>query len=277
MPLRLHVLCHGRPPNQLPVRRARPGNRDSGGRVSTQFSFKDDSFTVNRGRIEELCERVIAARLALHWECTTRVNLVTEDLLRKMKRAGCNSIKIGVESGSVDVLERMNKGITLEQVRQAGRLLVWKINHWTAFLIGTPGETGYVHKTLAFLYEIGPDFASRVYEPFRTPCSKICIRRGQKRDMALQDFMTRCPTITGQLPTGRKRWSLAPCPERDETRFIATINTRAGYLPGLHASVGIATPMLHADFKKLWWRNQDGLWPGVSDIQKYSGAWLPEA
>ena len=136
---------------------------------TSQFSFKDDSFTVNRKRVEDLCDRLIKEKFNINWECNTRVNLINDDLLLKMKRAGCNSIKVGIESGSERVLKEMNKGITHDQVRNAAKLFRKVGIHWTGyFMMGVPGETVEdVYKTLDFMYEVKPDFASiGVYEPF---------------------------------------------------------------------------------------------------------------
>ncbi|MHC4518630.1 MAG: B12-binding domain-containing radical SAM protein, partial [Planctomycetota bacterium] len=165
---------------------------------TSQFSFKDDSFTVNRRRVAEFCDTLLAENLNIGWECNTRVDLVSEAMLAQMKRAGCNSIKVGVESGSEAVLQRMNKRITLDQVREAARLLRKTGIHWTAyFLIGTPGETEKdVYKTLDFMYEMKPDFASiGVYEPFPgTIMFEEGIARGLvKADMALEEFYTTLP------------------------------------------------------------------------------------
>jgi anaerobic magnesium-protoporphyrin IX monomethyl ester cyclase len=64
------------------------------------FSFKDDSFTVSRKRVEELCQKLIEGGFHVQWECNTRVNLIDEPLLELMKKAGCCAIKVGIESGS---------------------------------------------------------------------------------------------------------------------------------------------------------------------------------
>lgn len=165
---------------------------------TTQFTFKDDSFTVSRKRVEELCARLIEAEVRVKWECNTRINLVDEGLLRLMKKAGCNFIKVGIESGSDKILESMNKGITLGQIRTAARLLEKTGIHWTGyFLMGVPGETpADIRQTLALMYEIKPDLALiGIYEPFPgTPMFEDGIRRGLiKPSMTLGDFFTTLP------------------------------------------------------------------------------------
>jgi anaerobic magnesium-protoporphyrin IX monomethyl ester cyclase len=163
-----------------------------------QFSFKDDSFTVNSRRVIEFCDALARAGLSIGWECNTRVDLVQEEVLVRMKKAGCNSIKVGIESGSEAELERMNKGITLDQARHAAALFRKTGLHWTGyFLMGTPAEClEDIYKTLAFLYELKPDFASvGVYEPFPgTAMFEEGLRRGLvKPGMTGKDFFEMSP------------------------------------------------------------------------------------
>ncbi len=160
---------------------------------TTLFSFKDDSFTVNKRRVEELCDKLIADKLKINWECNTRVDLISESLLSKMKKAGCNSIKVGIESGSERILKKMNKGITRDQIRNAAKLLKRAGIFWTGyFMMGVPSETiDGIYQTLDLMYEIEPDFASiSVYEPFPgTPMFTEGIEKGLvKPDMTLEDF-----------------------------------------------------------------------------------------
>jgi radical SAM superfamily enzyme YgiQ (UPF0313 family) len=163
-----------------------------------EFCFKDDSFTVNKARVEEFCDKLIAENMRINWECNTRVDLVDESLLVKMKKAGCNSIKVGIESGSERILKKMNKGITLDQIRNAAKLLKRVGIFWTGyFMIGVPGETvDEIYQTLDIMYEIKPDFASiSVYEPFPgTAMFDEGIEKGLvKPEMTLEDFYTTLP------------------------------------------------------------------------------------
>lgn len=174
-----------------------------------QFNFKDDSFTANKGRVEQLCDRIVAERLRIRWECTTRANLITGELLKTMKQAGCNSIKIGIESGSQTILEQMNKAITLEQLRQAAQWLRKAGIHWTGyFMMGVPGETeAHIYQTLKFMYELKPDYAHiGTYEPFPgTAMFDDGVQRGLlKPDMTLEEFYTTLPNDYYKAP-GRRQ------------------------------------------------------------------------
>jgi radical SAM superfamily enzyme YgiQ (UPF0313 family) len=85
-------------------------------------SVRDDTFTANRRRVIEFCRGLIDSGLDLLWDCQSRVNIVDEERLAWMRRAGCTHIQYGVESGSPRMLERLNKGIRLEEIRTAAAL-----------------------------------------------------------------------------------------------------------------------------------------------------------
>ncbi|HLC00785.1 MAG TPA: radical SAM protein, partial [Candidatus Bathyarchaeia archaeon] len=76
----------------------------------TNFTFCDDAFTVDQTRTEELCSDILRRGLKIKWNCGTRVDMLTKELLVKMKEAGCISVWFGVESGSQQVLDAMKKG-----------------------------------------------------------------------------------------------------------------------------------------------------------------------
>jgi anaerobic magnesium-protoporphyrin IX monomethyl ester cyclase len=235
---------------------------------TVQFSFKDDSFTVNRNRVEELCDRMIGEAMDIRWECTTRANLVNDRLLQKMKKAGCNSIKIGIESGSERILKEMNKGLTLDQLREAARLFRKAGIYWTGyFMMGVPGETvEEIHQTLSFMYELKPDHASiGSYEPFPgTAMFDQGVRRGLVRaEMTLDDFYTMLPNDYYKADPRRQVDTIEP---EDYPRLEAEMKSkfhaynkslsrlvkRARSRAGLYVSQPTA---LAADFRKyLSWR-----------------------
>ena len=135
-----------------------------------QFAFKDDSFTLNRRRTMEFCERIIKERLNINWDCTTRVDLIDEEMLKLMKRAGCNVIKVGIETGSERILKEIQKGITFEQARRAAKLFNKYGIFWSAyFMMGLPQETEEeILATYHFMRELNPFYAGLgVYEAFR--------------------------------------------------------------------------------------------------------------
>jgi tetratricopeptide (TPR) repeat protein len=105
-------------------------------------SFRDDTFTVDKKRTLSLCQKIVQSGLHLVWDCQSRVNAVDEERLIWMRRAGCQHIQYGVESGSRAILEKLNKGILLEQVHRACELTRKVGMDLSLYLItGVHGET----------------------------------------------------------------------------------------------------------------------------------------
>jgi radical SAM superfamily enzyme YgiQ (UPF0313 family) len=126
-----------------------------------EISFWDDTLTVNKKWLHELCDLIISNHLDITWSCYARVNTVDLDLLKKMKKAGCWNIFYGIESGNQELLDRIKKGITLDQIRNAVKLTKKAgIEVRGSFMIALPGETPEMaHKTIDFAIELDPDYA----------------------------------------------------------------------------------------------------------------------
>jgi radical SAM superfamily enzyme YgiQ (UPF0313 family) len=82
------------------------------------IKFSDDTFTIKKERVREFCEKKIKRNINTSWGCNIRADAVDGDLLRLMKRAGCQEVWIGVESGSPKILKEMKKNISLDKVKQ---------------------------------------------------------------------------------------------------------------------------------------------------------------
>lgn len=108
------------------------------------IGFIDDTMTVNRKRMLKLCDEVTNRGLQkeVEWGCTTRVDTIDEEMLRKMKKAGCVRINYGIESGNPEILKIIRKGITLEQAEKAV-MLANRVGIETVayFILGHPYET----------------------------------------------------------------------------------------------------------------------------------------
>ncbi|HRZ15849.1 MAG TPA: radical SAM protein, partial [Candidatus Omnitrophota bacterium] len=105
-------------------------------------TFMDDSFTVNKERVKALCAALREEARGLTWSCLTRVDMVSDEIIRLMKKAGCTKIDIGIESGNPRVLGLIRKDITLEQIRQAVGILRRNGMFWSGFfMFGFPTET----------------------------------------------------------------------------------------------------------------------------------------
>ncbi len=104
--------------------------------------FREDNFTFNLNRTEEFCEKLIRVNINIHWACETRVDNMSEELVRLVSVAGCRALYLGVESGSQRILDRLNKKITVEQTERAiNWCKKYNIRTYCSLIVGTPGET----------------------------------------------------------------------------------------------------------------------------------------
>lgn len=120
-----------------------------------------DLFTISREQVMGLCQLIQERQLKVRWTCNSRVDFVDEEMLRAMRQAGCWMISWGIESGNEEILKRIRKGITLEQVEHALR---WShqagIRNWGYFIIGLPGETEEtIQQTIRFAKRLPLDLA----------------------------------------------------------------------------------------------------------------------
>ncbi|MFH1096776.1 MAG: radical SAM protein [Candidatus Desantisbacteria bacterium] len=165
---------------------------------TTQFIFYDNSFGVSKDRTVELCERMIKEGLNINWSCATRVNLIDEKVLKLMKQAGCNLIKIGIESGSERIIKIIQKGISVKQIREAARVLNKSGIFWGGyFMMGLPIETeADMEATLALMKEINPPHAGIfLYTPYpSTRLFEMGVMSGiYTPDITINDFLTKHP------------------------------------------------------------------------------------
>jgi len=124
----------------------------------TYTSFRDDTFTANRARIMEFMRLLQESDLHPLWNCQSRVNLVDEERLVAMKRAGCEFMQFGVEHASERVLSLLDKGTNMRQARNA-LSLVRKVgmNLGIYLITGIPGEEwADVEESAAFIRETRP-------------------------------------------------------------------------------------------------------------------------
>jgi hypothetical protein len=127
-----------------------------------EVHFYDDDFTMDMKRAGTICDLVIAENLQMTWSCTTRVDLVNQPLLEKMKHAGCWLISYGVESAEDRVLRGINKGYSIDDVTRAFTLTKQcGISTVGFFMAGLPGETREsLEESIRFSLALNPDFVS---------------------------------------------------------------------------------------------------------------------
>jgi radical SAM superfamily enzyme YgiQ (UPF0313 family) len=126
------------------------------------FYIYDDNFIIDKKRTFEFCDELKKRGLGLIWACEARVNIITDELVKAMKDAGCIQIDFGVESGSQRSLDVVNKNITVEQIKKAFRICKkYKIRTFANMMFNFPGETEKdIEETYKLLNEIRPTYSS---------------------------------------------------------------------------------------------------------------------
>ena len=136
--------------------------------------FYDDTFTIRRERVLAMTDEIIRQGTNIWWDVRARVDNVDEELLRKMKAAGCSRVHYGVEAGTAEILKTLKKGITVEQIERAFKLTKdLGMTTLGYFMIGSPGETReQVLETVDFAKGLGADYVHvSVLTPF--PATQI--------------------------------------------------------------------------------------------------------
>lgn len=108
------------------------------------FAIIDHTFTARRSFVEAVCQGMIDRGLheQVRWVCNTRVDMLTDDLLALMRRAGCLQIGIGIESVDNARLNTIDKGITEDQISTAiERIKRHRIIAMGYSIIGFPEDT----------------------------------------------------------------------------------------------------------------------------------------
>lgn len=129
------------------------------GRGVRHFYFYDDEFAIDMRRAKELCRRIIDERLGIKFACYNTTNLVDEELLDLMSRAGCHLIRYGVETGDMAIQAAMETYVDEAEVIRAFDLTHKYGIFVDAFvLVGLPGETkASLEKTYRLLRRVRPD------------------------------------------------------------------------------------------------------------------------
>ena len=122
--------------------------------------FINDNFTLRKKETIELCNLMIKNKMDLEWVCDTRVDIVNQEVLEIMSKAGCKTIFFGVESGSQEILQRIGRNTTLEQIESAFSLCRKNgIQTACSFMLGVPDETlADMEKSLKFAKKLDPDW-----------------------------------------------------------------------------------------------------------------------
>ena len=117
-----------------------------------EIMFYEDSFCIDKNRVNEICDLLIHEGLDISWSCSANVRTLDKPLLQKMKKAGSWLISIGIESGNDEVLGFIRKPSSTEETK---KVCAWadeaglKIRGF--FMLGHPIDTaGTIRQTIDF-------------------------------------------------------------------------------------------------------------------------------
>ncbi|MBN1102079.1 MAG: B12-binding domain-containing radical SAM protein [Deltaproteobacteria bacterium] len=132
------------------------------------IGFVDDNMTASDKRLLQFCDLVERRRLPISWGCHGRVTSARPEILQRMAEVGCVWIGYGIESGSQEILDAMNKKARVAQAKEAIRnTRKAGIYPNTTFIFGYPGETREtIQETVDFKKETGIECGSFFATPY---------------------------------------------------------------------------------------------------------------
>jgi anaerobic magnesium-protoporphyrin IX monomethyl ester cyclase len=168
-----------------------------------QFSFYDDLFTLDEAWVTEISRDIRRRKLNVTWDCETRLDMISKELLLEMRKGGCNTIWFSLESGNQRVLDAMGKGFKIEQTLRAFK---WaqEIGMMTIanVVLGFPGETvESAWETVKFVKKVGPDDVGyNIATPYPgTAMYEQVKKNGWLKDYDFDSYDTATPTF--ETPT----------------------------------------------------------------------------
>lgn len=164
-----------------------------------EIHFLDDSISVDKKRLEEICQEIIRRKLRIRWTTPNGIAiwLLDRNLLKKMKKAGCYRLTFGLESGSPEILKNFigkhyNHQEAKEMITFASQLGLWTVG---TFILGFPHETHQqIEETINFSVSSDLDFATfYIANPFPgTPLFEIYQKENLLPQTGAYDLVRGC-------------------------------------------------------------------------------------
>lgn len=124
------------------------------------ISFEDDIFTLSKDRVVKICQEIIKRNIKVSWTVATRLDCLNQKMINLMKKAGCQGVSTGIESGSDRILQIVKKGENIHQIKKGIQMLQnAKIAVTANIIIGHPTETEKdLQLTLDLIKSVKPAF-----------------------------------------------------------------------------------------------------------------------
>lgn len=140
--------------------------------------FHDDTFNLGIARVKAICSEIRKRGLEVEWACSCRVSPVSQEMIEAMVEAGCRHICWGVESGSQQMLEQMDKKISLAQIANAFELsskFSDRMSTGAFTMVGNPGESeATIRQTVEFLNSVAITDAPSTSVLYVLPGTVLC-------------------------------------------------------------------------------------------------------
>jgi radical SAM superfamily enzyme YgiQ (UPF0313 family) len=199
------------------------------------ISFVDDTFTIQKQRVYELCDMLQRSGMDIKWTCFSRSDGMDRGVAKVMRAAGCVGVNFGIETGNSKMLARIGKGSHLsDSVNAIGAARSAGLRIVCSFMTGFPDETAEMaEETIDFALSLNPDLAlfnSLVPYP-GTAVSKEVLSPGDYNGI---DWTMMRTSTTGAGPVfegnGRSSADLVQWVKRANIRFYL----RGGFFTKIH-------------------------------------------
>ncbi len=167
-----------------------------------EYYFDDDAINLKPGHVEALCDELDRRGLRITWACMGHAGRSSPEQVARLRAAGCEAVKWGVETGDPDLLASLRKGVTLDQLRRVfAACREHGVRTHATFTVGLPGETrDSLRRTKEFMLELAPD---SVQISITTPFPGTDLWRGgpamTQADWRLFDGAARAAAPAGEL------------------------------------------------------------------------------
>ena len=135
------------------------------------FYITDDTFTASKKRCLEFCEMLRQSGISFVWGCESRADVINEEFIRILYESGCHKIQFVMESADNEILQRIKKHVTIEQIENAVMCAAkYNMHIQVSYIVGHAFDTEEtVKKTISFAKHLSDDYGARVVCSVNTP------------------------------------------------------------------------------------------------------------
>lgn len=135
------------------------------------FYITDDTFTASKKRCLEFCKMLRQSGISFVWGCESRADVINEEFIRILYESGCHKIQFGMESADNEILKRIKKHVTIEQIENAVMCAAkYNMHIQVSYIVGHAFDTEEtVKKTISFAKHLSDDYGARVVCSVNTP------------------------------------------------------------------------------------------------------------